>query len=52
MAMAFASFLTPRFLRFLAVGVLNTGVGYALFAAMILCCESSAGWLGRPRASI
>jgi putative flippase GtrA len=34
--MALASLLTPRFLRFLAVGVLNTGVGYALFAAIIL----------------
>ena len=34
--MAFSSLFSPRFLRFLVVGVLNTGVGYALFAVMIL----------------
>lgn len=28
--------LSQRFMRFLAVGVLNTAIGYALFAAMIL----------------
>lgn len=42
MTMALASILTPRFLRFLAVGVLNTGVGYALFSAMILCGSGPA----------
>lgn len=34
--MAPASLFSSRFLRFLAVGVMNTGVGYALFVAMIL----------------
>ena len=34
--MALRTLFAHRFIRFLAVGVMNTGIGYALFAAFIL----------------
>lgn len=35
--MSLRALLSHTFIRFLCVGVMNTGIGYALFAAFILC---------------